>query len=240
MAVRLVHRQALGQLHPQDAVGLVQALPLRQGLGVNPGLPAALLGQRKPEPGHGVGGLPLVAPGSGAIPLPPQWGQTLLHFLQGITPNRLMPSGPLIIPVTRYSPHPGQVGWVWEGWFMVPPNVAPLRLASVNPFDQLIGELYGPLVKPTIRRWPQYSITRDQATGRCEVVSVEPGGSQRATWTMWAPAAPPEKDRDATPTVFEHPGRDEPTEEFKALVEDLRKRGDPSPFLKVERRALGE
>jgi hypothetical protein len=81
------------------------------------------------------------------------------------------------------------------------------------------------------RRWPAYTFSTS-VDGECEVVSSEPGGSQRATWTQWAPAKDPIPEREPTQTVFEHPGRKEPTEEFKDLVAAVREMNDPSPNLK--------
>lgn len=102
----------------------------------------------------------------------------------------------------------------------------------MNPFDLLDFGTPGPIVVPSPRRFPQYSVSRDPLTGVTEVVTNESGGSQKATWTTWAPAAPPEKERKATLTAFEHPGRDEPTPEFQELVLEIRARNDPGPFLR--------
>lgn len=96
------------------------------------------------------------------------------------------------------------------------------------PFD---FEQPPPALLPQPRRYPQYAFYRDPELGTCEVVTTEPGGSQRATWTTWAPAKPPEPERQPTHTLFEHPGRPEATVEFQDLIKLLREKNDPTPHL---------
>jgi hypothetical protein len=81
-------------------------------------------------------------------------------------------------------------------------------------------------------------MTVDPLTGRSEVVTSESGGSQTASWTTWAPACHPAPERKPTITTFSHPGRQEPTREFQALVEDLRKRNDPGPLVRERLKEL--
>ena len=101
----------------------------------------------------------------------------------------------------------------------------------MNPLDLLDLAAFFDAGRPGAaapRRYPAYRVSSNPLTGEIEVESNEPGGSQRATWTTWGPGTPP---RNPTLTKFEHPGRREPTEEFKALIDDLRARNDPGPVL---------
>ena len=96
----------------------------------------------------------------------------------------------------------------------------------MNPFDFDDGPL-----RPEPRRWPQYSVHRT-LDGTVTVTSVEPGGPQRALWVDRLDAWVPGKDGPEPPrTVYDVGRRREPTEEFKALVEDLRARNDKRPTL---------
>jgi hypothetical protein len=120
-----------------------------------------------------------------------------------------------------------------------PRPVGPLRARLADPRgkEPLLNpfEGYDPDAKhfvPLPRKYPQYSISSDPRTGVVEVVTSESGGSQKATWTTWGAGTP---ERKATVETFEHPGRKAPTEEFKALIDDLRKRNDPGPILARKR-----
>ncbi len=106
------------------------------------------------------------------------------------------------------------------------------KIEPVNFFDFFDpGFGSGPMGGAARRRWPAYSLTKS-LDGVCEVTTSEPGGAQRATWTTWAPAAPPAPAREPTLTVYERAGQPaEPTPEFKELVEDLRAKNDPGPIL---------
>jgi hypothetical protein len=108
------------------------------------------------------------------------------------------------------------------------------------PYDPFGFSMLDAIVRPEPRRWPQYSFYK-HTDGTCEVETVEPGGSQRATWMTWAPGPTRAKDRQPSQTTFEHPGRPEPTEAFQELVKDLRARNDPAPLLqRRDRRRLDD
>ena len=138
------------------------------------------------------------------------WSQEDLAHSQGLTPSR------------RLAGHHADIARA---------SLSKLEWLAMNPFNPFeCGDGAG-VVVPQARRWPHYSFHKT-LDGRCEVVTSEPGGPQKATWTQGAPAMSNRPEIAPGPTVFEPGERKGPTEEFKALVADLRDRNDWVPKLR--------